>query len=69
MQMDHQDLANIIEKRLDRLETKLDKHLEQTAEHHADLVWVRGYIRTSIMALITLAGGVLTTIFKLFVRT
>jgi hypothetical protein len=58
----HEDLA----KRLDRIEHKLDIYLEQIAKHETDLKWVQGYVKLSISALISLAGGLAAALFKLF---
>jgi len=67
--MDHEELAKRLEQRLDKIEDKLDKHLEQVTTNTADIKWVQGYIRLSLTALIALGTGVVTTIFKVFFRT
>lgn len=51
--------------RLTRIEQKLDQHLEKSSKHEADLVWVKGYIKTSITLFISLTVGIITT----FIRT
>ena len=60
------ELAKRIETRIDRLENKIDKHLEQTSAHAADIQWIRGYIRISIMAFVSLTGGLVTTLIKMY---
>ena len=64
--MNHEELAARLEHRLDKIEDKLDKHLVINASQEADLKWIKGYIRFSIVALISLGGTVATTLFKLF---
>ena len=58
------DNENLI-KKLDRIESKLDKHLATLSKHEADLMWVRGYIKTSVAALLSLTLGIIST----FIRT
>lgn len=62
--MDHEELAGRLEKRLDKIETKLDKHLTTSAKNEADLNWVRGYIKTSVGFIISLTIGVITTFLR-----
>ena len=59
-------LREVFEKRLDRIEAKLDKHLEVVANHDAHLTWVRGYVRISAMFFLSLAGGLITTAARVF---
>lgn len=68
MQMNHQELAARLERRLDKIEQKLDKHLETTTTHESDLKWVKGYIKFSLTSLIALVGAVSTALFKLFIK-
>ena len=51
-------------KRLDRIEAKLDSHLATLAKHDDDLTLVRGYVKTSITSMISLAIGLIVTFFK-----
>lgn len=64
MQMDHNELAKRIESRLDKIENKLDKHLEIYAENTADIRWIKGYIKISITALIAISGTIITIVLK-----
>jgi hypothetical protein len=63
---EHEELARRVDERLDRIETKLDKYLEALSRQEADLTWVKGYIRTSVSALIALALGVITSLISVF---
>ena len=66
-QMDHSELAVRLEKRLDKIEEKLDKHLELVAQHKVELEWTKGYIRVSIALFTTLIGGTAASLFRLFI--
>jgi len=54
--------------RLDRIEQKLDKHLEIVTTNQADITWVKGYIRVSVSAILAITAGVITTIFRVFFK-
>ena len=66
--MDHDQLATRLEQRLDKIENKLDRFLEMNAAQEADLKWVKGYIKVSVSAMIAIATGLITTIFKVFFK-
>jgi len=63
--VNHEELAKRVDKRLDKIEDKLDKHLELVSKHEADIGWMRGYVRTSLMFITSLTIGLITT----FIRT
>lgn len=64
--MDHEELATRLERRIDRLEAKLDKFLELENSNRADLNWVKGYIKLSLSAIIGLITGLATVVFRVF---
>lgn len=73
MQVTNEKLGERLERRLDRIEEKLDKFLEREAIQEAqlssqasDINWVKGYIKFSVSAIITIVGGVVTLIFNMF---
>ena len=66
--MDHEQLAKRLEHRLDKIETKLDRYLEISAAQEADIKWVKGYIKVSLSALVAVATGLITTIFRVFIN-
>lgn len=55
---------NQIDQRLSRIEDKLDKHLNLTSANQADISWIKGYVKLSITALISLTAGLLKLVFK-----
>jgi hypothetical protein len=61
----HNDQDELV-KRLDRIEHKLDIYLERITTHEADLNWVRGYIKLSVGAILSLMGGLATVLLKIF---
>lgn len=66
--MNHEELAARLEKRLDRLEEKLDVYLREVAENKADLKWVKGHIKLGLSAILAIATGLLTTAFRVFIK-
>ena len=55
-----------IYERLERIEEKLDKHLEEVTANRTDLKWVKGYVKTSVSAILAIIGTLITGYFKLF---
>lgn len=68
-EMDHEKLAQRLEHRLDKIEEKLDLYLNMSHAQEADLRWVKGYIRISLTAMITLGAGLIAALFKAFTGT
>ena len=64
--MNHDELLTAIDKRLDKIEEKLDKHLEIVSTNKADIAWLRGSIKTVLTFIISLAGGLILAFVKLF---
>lgn len=67
--MDHEQLLIKLEKRLDKIEHKLDVHLELVSQHRTEISWIKGYIKLSLSALLAISTGVISTIFKVFFTT
>lgn len=64
--MNHDELLTAIDKRLDKIEDKLDKHLEIVTTNKADIAWLRGSVRLISTFIISLAGGLILAFVKLF---
>ena len=64
--MNHDELAERLEKRLDNIEKKLDNSLEQMTVNKTDINWLKGYVKSSIAFLVTLSAGVVTSLFNIF---
>ena len=67
--MHNRELVERVEQRLDNIESKLDKHLEQVSTNKADISWIKGHIKISVTTTIALVTGLVTTIFKVFFKT
>lgn len=66
--MDHEELAERLEARLDKIEAKLDRHIQITTENEVDLRWVKSTIKLTITAILGLMGAVATTLVELFIK-
>ena len=65
---DQEALSKRLESRLEKIEDKLDKHLEIVATNRADLHWVKGYIKIGLSAIMAIILGLITTVFKVFYK-
>lgn len=61
--MDVKDLASHIDGRLDRIEGKLDNHLERIATVEATVHSVRGQVKTIVMAFMGIVAYLAKYIF------
>lgn len=68
MSMNHEELAKRLEKRLDIIEDKLDTYLSVVSTNKTDLLWVKGYIKMSLTALVGVGMAVLSLILKIFTK-
>ena len=64
MSMSHEDLARIIEKRLDKIETKIDAHMEAVSTNKADIQWVKGFVKLNLSGLMAVIGAFAAAVFK-----
>ncbi len=55
-----------IDKRLDKIETKLDEHLKISATNTADISWIKGFIKYTKGLLAALVVGTVSSLFKVF---
>lgn len=65
--MPTQDVKTI-HKRLDIMETKLEKHLEESGEIRTDLRWIKQLMFAAIGLACTATAGVAVQIFLLLVK-
>lgn len=66
--MNHEELLAVLDKRLDKIEEKLDKHLAIVASNSTSIDWLRGSIKILTTFIFSLAGGVILALFKLFAK-
>ena len=64
--MNHDDIVSRIETRLDKIEEKLDRYLEVSSANKTDINWLRGSIKLITTFILSLAGGVILALVKLF---
>lgn len=58
------ELKGHIDNRLDKLEDKLDNHLERITKVESEVQWLRGSIKYSLTALLTVFGSILSWYFS-----
>lgn len=66
--MNHEQIVGEINKRIDKLETKIDGYFEKEMANFVDIKWIKGYIRFSLVALLTVGAALVPVIVKLFVK-
>lgn len=54
------DLKNHIDDRMDKLESKLDSHLQRITKVETEVNWLRGSIKFGLTAIITIAGSIIS---------
>lgn len=64
--MNHEELAEKLERRLERIEDKLDRHLENVTKNSAEIGWIKGYVKISFTAILALITGAVINILKLY---
>ncbi len=64
--MEIKDLADRVDERLNRIEEKLDMHIQGSITNAADIHWIKGYIRLSTSVILTILGAVFTYFTGLF---
>lgn len=61
------DLREHLDDRLDKLEGKLDNHLERISKAETSIDWIRGHLKVSLTIAITIVTGLAGTLFKYFI--
>lgn len=61
--MDSSDIAKLDE-RLDRIEQKLDNHLERVTRAETSINWIQGHLRVATAILISFIGAAVTYLFN-----
>ena len=70
--MNHTDLRdhldrhmNNVTRKLDRMEQKLDNHLDRISKSEEAIVWIKGHIRIVVMLGMSAIGALASAIWKL----
>lgn len=61
--MNHDEIVKHMDARFDRVESKLDKHLEQISTNTEAIGWIKGHVKLSMTMIITIIGVALTAYF------
>lgn len=64
--MELQSLRDHLDSRLDKIEDKLDNHLERIATAETSIEWIRGHIKFMVSLSVALAGSIGTAIYRYF---
>ena len=62
--MDIRDLKDYLDGRLDKIDNKLDVHLERLAKVETEVANQKGTVKLIISILITSVGGLLSLVYK-----
>jgi hypothetical protein len=58
------DLKAHIDARFDRMENKVDSHLERISKAEASIEWIKGHIKIGTSLLLTALAGMAATIYN-----
>jgi len=62
--MNHDELLEKLEQRFDKLDEKLDEHVERVAKLETDVSWLSGSLKTSLGFILSLTVGLITTFLR-----
>lgn len=63
--MDTRDLHKHLDTRFDRIEEKLDNHLERLSKAEVTIEWLRGHSKIYITIILATVGFLLTQLFRM----
>jgi Holliday junction resolvasome RuvABC endonuclease subunit len=66
--MDNNDLKQHLDSRLDRLEGKLDDHLERISKAEASIEWLRGHAKIVTTLILTALSGAVIAAWSLLTK-
>ena len=64
--VEFKDLKDEVISRLDKIEDKLDRHMEQSNANKTDIAWVKGFIKISVTMLLGILGSLASYLLHLF---
>lgn len=59
------DLREHLDKRLDRIEDKIDNHLERISKAEEAIMWMRGHLKIATTFFLTIVSGLAAAYLKL----
>lgn len=60
------DLRQHLDKRFDRIEQKLDNHLERISKAEESIIWMKGHLKIATTFILSLASAAIAAYFKYF---
>lgn len=60
--MNLQDLRDHLDKRFDKLEGKVDNHLERISKNETDVSWLKGHYKLTLSIIIAALGGLASAV-------
>jgi hypothetical protein len=63
--MNHEDLKAHIDGRFDRIEYKIDDHLERISRSEEAIQWLKGHVKITTTLVITAIGSVIAGYFSI----
>lgn len=61
-----EDFKDAVINRLDKIDEKLDRHMEQSNINKTDIAWVKGFIKISVTMIIGVVGSIASYVLHLF---
>lgn len=66
--MELNDLKEHLDSRLDKIEGKLDNHLERISKAETSIEWLRGHASISLTIMIAALSGMAAALYQLIVK-
>ena len=66
--MEVNSLKEHLDQRLDKLEYKLDDHLQRISKAETSIEWIRGHLKVSLSIAIALVTGLVGALFTYYIE-
>jgi hypothetical protein len=66
--MEVNSLKEHLDQRLDKLENKLDDHLQRISKAETSIEWIRGHLKVSLSIAIALVTGLVGALFTYYIE-
>lgn len=66
--MELQNLREHLDSRLDKLEDKLDNHVERISKAEASIEWLRGHVKVMTLIAVALMSGMASAIYQYLIH-
>ena len=66
--MDFEKLREHMDARFDKVEGKLDNHLDRLSKAEEAIMWMRGHLKVTTMIVISIAGWVASRYFDIIAK-